>query len=657
MKVTTCTINVGNGEGNRNVVMDLLWFVDLFFILDCPTNAKGDYVEHENWNYELISSVRGGDIEIYARKGMTGWFMIETHEISSVIVRYEEPETRQIRKIGGIYVRPLREVEWFEEELEKLNGCDIIIGDLNARHTMWGEDSGDTTINAYGRRLSKWIERNNYKVAKNEEKTFRQQSTIDITIFKTNITPPKRGTTDRCGLEHLGQIVRIYAEEPKNAKPANINWKKVDWEKTGNLLKEIDTEKDGGWDDLKNIIGRMPKIREGKVKSKWWTKEMESMSKDLKNMRRSGNMMWKTARKVLRNTIISKRFEGMREDLEKMKDVDIFKAIKQLEGRRAIPPMIKEDGTREYDHDKISDMIAEQLSPSERTDTSDKTVIDIDATSEEIEYGVNTSPRNTANGIDGMSYPFIRFWKKVDGRKFEEAMRKLVKIGCDDWKKAETVLIRKGDKETYEVVKSWRMIHLLPVLSKVVDRIILLKLAKTVQLEETQYGSRKNRSTHDAMKQILEFLEYNKDKCTGILSMDVEGGFDKVNIDMLCDILVYRECEPKLVEWVRRWTIGRKIQLRFNGRISKEYNLNKGVPQGSPLSPFRFGVYVADMFRPRFSYRIGLRRMVTSYVDDGAILVATDDVEKTKTEISNTLQECKSIAKDRGMGFSVKKME
>ena len=230
-------------------------------------------------------------------------------------------------------------------------------------------------------------------------------------------------------------------------------------------------------------------------------------------------------------------------------------------------------------------------------------------------------------------------------------------MGCRDWKKAETILIRKGDKDTYEVVKSWRMIHLLPVMSKVVDRIILSMLAKTVVLEDTQYGSRKNRSTHDAMKQILEFLEYNKDKCTSILSIDVEGGFDKVNIDMLCDILIYRECEPKLVHWIRRWTRGRKIQLRFNGKISKEYHLNQGVPQGSPLSPFLFGVYVADMFKPRFSYRMGLRRMVTSYVDDGAILVATDTIEKTKEEIRSVLEECTRIAKDRGMGFSTKKME
>jgi len=126
------------------------------------------------------------------------------------------------------------------------------------------------------------------------------------------------------------------------------------------------------------------------------------------------------------------------------------------------------------------------------------------------------------------------------------------------------------------------MIDLLPTMSKVVDRIILSKLAKTVKLEETQYGSRTNRATHNAMKQILEFLEYNKDKCIRIMSLDVEGGFYRVNIDMLSDILIYLECEPELVHWIRHWTIGRKIELRFNGKVSKEYNLNKGVPQGSP---------------------------------------------------------------------------
>ena len=75
------------------------------------------------------------------------------------------------------------------------------------------------------------------------------------------------------------------------------------------------------------------------------------------------------------------------------------------------------------------------------------------------------------------------------------------------------------------MVKLWRMIHLLPVVAKVVERVILSKMVKEVDLEDTQYGSRKNRLTHDMFKQIYEFVDYNKNMKYGMLSMDVEEGF------------------------------------------------------------------------------------------------------------------------------------
>jgi len=156
--------------------------------------------------------------------------------------------------------------------------------------------------------------------------------------------------------------------------------------------------------------------------------------------------------------------------------------------------------------------------------------------------------------------------------------------------KAETVLIKKGDKERYDVVKLWRMIHLLPVMAKVIERVILNKMVKEVDLEDTQYASRKNRSTHDMFKQIYEFVDYNKNMNCGMLSMDVAGGFDKVDIGILCRILEERGCSEGLKKWVKRWTRNRSIRLRFNRRMTRDYDLNKGVPQGSPLSSFLFRI-------------------------------------------------------------------
>jgi len=96
-------------------------------------------------------------------------------------------------------------------------------------------------------------------------------------------------------------------------------------------------------------------------------------------------------------------------------------------------------------------------------------------------------------------------------------------------------------------------------MAKVVERIVLSKLETAVSLEDTQFASRKRRSTHDAMKMILDFTEYYKGKKCRIVTMDVEGGFDKVNISFMSDILAVRGCPSEVNQWIRRWAGWRLI--------------------------------------------------------------------------------------------------
>ena len=390
MKITTCTINVGNGEGNRNLVLDVLWFVDVFIILDCPTNSRGEYLEHENHNYELVSSVKEGDVEVYIRRSMVGWLTIESHNKEGVIMKYEEENTGKTKRIGAIYVRPLRETDIVDKRMKEMENCDLIIGDLNARNPIWGGKAGDDGINAYGRRLQQWMKDNNRKVAETKELTFRQKTVIDITIYKDEDKPPNRQLTDKCGLEHMGQIIRIKAEKPDDVTKDRIDWKKVDWGKVEEDLKKIRTREEEGWEDVKGIMESLPKQRGWKGNTKWWTKELEQMAKDTRKMRRVKTKGWETTRKVFRNMMINKRYEKMKMELGSMKDPDIFRAIKQLEGRRAIPPITMPNGQKIFEHNQISDMIAEQLNPSENIYEKQEDECDIDISDEEIEYGIRT---------------------------------------------------------------------------------------------------------------------------------------------------------------------------------------------------------------------------------------------------------------------------
>jgi len=308
------------------------------------------------------------------------------------------------------------------------------------------------------------------------------------------------------------------------------------------------------------------------------------------------------------------------------------------------------DGRIVSRHADISDLVAAQLRPGEELPWQPSTV-EMDPACE-LETAIKRSPTNTGPGLDDIGYPFIRYWLNEK----PDCLRQLVDYGLTndipDWHSAEVVLIPKADKPRYDIVKSWRMIHLLPTIAKVVERIVLLRIAEHVVLGHTQFGSRRKRGVHDAMSVVFEVLQHNEGYKCAMLSMDVEGGFDNIDIGLLSNFLAARECPANLVQWVRRWAGRRVVRFRFNGRILKPYFVNCGIPQGSPLSPFLFGAYVADIFEPCLRYSPPVRTVVSSFVDDGVILVASDSRDLTRYTMTELFKDCDRIAKRRNMGFS-----
>jgi len=338
--------------------------------------------------------------------------------------------------------------------------------------------------------------------------------------------------------------------------------------------------------------------------------------------------------------------------VENAKDPDIFRLVRSIDTRHTLPAMMDGD-TRVSTHGGFSDLIAAQLSPGEPVGWIDEP-IDMEPANE-LEAAIRMSPGNTGPGGDDITYPLIRTWAGTDMESLRGLIDHALVHDIEDWHDTEVVLIPKADKPRYDVVKSWRMIHLLPTLAKVAERIVMMRLVKLLDLEDTQFGSRPGRGVHDAMALVYEFLEYNKGLHVAMLSMDVEGGFDNMNVDLLCDFMMARGCSLVLRNWVRRWARGRRMTLWFNSRVSKTYTVYKGVPQGSPLSPFLFGVYVADILRPRLLHTPTRRCVTSSYVDDGLILAAAGSREAASEMLVERFAECCRMAGGRGMAFSVLK--
>jgi len=355
-------------------------------------------------------------------------------------------------------------------------------------------------------------------------------------------------------------------------------------------------------------------------------------------------------RRVYRAMLLRSREEFIRDTIAKVGDPAIFKMATQLESRRTLPSMRDSEGRLICQHANISHLVASQLRPGDEQPWHPSTV-EMDP-AYELESAIKWSPTNTGPGLDDIGYPFIRYWWKEK----PDCLKRLVDYGLTndvpDWHSAEVVLIPKAHKPCYDVVKSWRMIHLLPTLAQVIERNILLRITDHVVLGQTQFGSRRKRGVYDAMSVMFEFVRYNEGYKCARLSMDFEGGFDNIDIDLLCDFLAARECPTNQIHWVWRWASNRLIRFRFNGPISKPYFVNSGIPQGSPLSPFLFGVYVADIFEPCLRYTSSVRTVISSYVDDGVILVASDSRDLMRYMMVELVKDCDRVARRWKMGFS-----
>jgi hypothetical protein len=83
---------------------------------------------------------------------------------------------------------------------------------------------------------------------------------------------------------------------------------------------------------------------------------------------------------------------------------------------------------------------------------------------------------------------------------------------------------------------------------------------------------------------------------------------------------------PKsLCYWIRSFLQNRKIQLKFDGNSQKMTNIDIGIPQGSPISPILFLIYIRFLFTERKS---STDERILSYLDDIGLVASSKFIEE-----------------------------
>ena len=549
--------------------------VDVFCWQKIPLNRDGRTFRIDG--YVMVGGVGGigggrdGEIE---KKGVVG---IMVHDKWKGLMGVIEREKRSIGiwlDVGG--ERKLEVwsvcVEQGQHERFKLRegeGEKVVMRDVNARSERWGDDGVGSDRG--GRCIEDWMDEWGYRVGmprgevtRISERRGESDSTIDIGVGTGLIEMEGRIREGAIGMDHkvLEMDVRmvewiIEKEEVERGK--------VDWERVRVRLKE------GRWEEWERKLERCARKELGEVveevegwlekvereergkrrwkygRKKWRTKDLEEKYEEVKKLERE----WENGDRMGGREKMKKKRKEWKEMVEKVKGEHWFRYVEEMGVDEAykwvktdrdfvvdLPRIKDEDGVWQEDDEGKGRAIVRGLGKWEELEQEEEggewdmeKVLEM----EEIEEVMKKQKEKKAPGENGLGGRILKMWwdeergKGMLWRIYDRSLR----LGylCKRWRRSVGVIMRQPNKPDYSKPNSYRIINLLDVVGKGMERIVVGRLEKWVQkgMGDEQFGARKGRSSMEAVGKLYRCWEEGGRKGI-LLCMDVMGEYENVGV-------------------------------------------------------------------------------------------------------------------------------
>ena len=314
-----------------------------------------------------------------------------------------------------------------------------------------------------------------------------------------------------------------------------------------------------------------------------------------------------------------------------------------VEGGASQVPTLKTGEGAASSHEAKVKVLRDRFYPTTDADLSDinsnsaKEPFEVEqATSiEEVTTILASCSSSSATGDDEIPFSFL----KALGEPVAKALTHLTDASLKlthlppFLKRAQTIVLRKPGKASYETTSSWRPIALLKTIGKVIEKVIAKRIRVAAELRSllplSQMGARAERSTDTALELLTSMVRTiwreKKWQVATLLSLDISGAFDTVNHKRLIAIIKRLGFPSWIQSWVKSFLIDRTTTLLVNSKESEAFDIKAGVPQSSPLSPILFLLYNEELIRICNQPSLGIHSL--GFVDDLNILVYSTSTE------------------------------
>ncbi|XP_045537326.1 uncharacterized protein LOC123721737 [Papilio machaon] len=217
-------------------------------------------------------------------------------------------------------------------------------------------------------------------------------------------------------------------------------------------------------------------------------------------------------------------------------------------------------------------------------------VCDPPFTRHELMWAASSFNPKKAPGPDGLTADICLAAITLDPELFLAIANRCLALACFPrrWKEAVVAVLRKPNKEDYTHPRSYRPIGLLPIMGKVLEKMLVRRVRwyTAPMISRHQYGFMPQRGTEDSLYDMIQHIraEVEKRRLVVLISLDIEGAFDNAWWPAVRCSLAETRCPVNLRRLFDHYFSERIVRVRYAGSEWAR-KPTKGCVQGSIGGP------------------------------------------------------------------------